>query len=210
MSQFNFTIDTTRFDSWLSTRIKRQLPFALAKGLTKTAQLAQDDVRKALPSYLTIRNTWTEKGIRIKPATKRDLTAHIYSIDKNIKLQVTGGTKRPEQGKSIGIAASSKGRIEARTKGTFTGKIRKALKPRTILDDEKLYFRSNKIKGLDAIWKRTGRKDSKGWPRGKLKLTYVLRPSVRIKKRFPFADIVERTATHHLSTQIIQAIESLD
>ncbi|MEM0952272.1 MAG: hypothetical protein AAGI66_09055 [Cyanobacteria bacterium P01_H01_bin.74] len=205
-----FKLNSSEFNTWADQKVKRQLPFALAKALTKTSQTVQTALRKELPREFTIRNNWIAKGIRIKPAKKKTLEAAVFSIDNNIGQQVHGGIKKPQKGNSLSIAASSKGRINVRTGKNSKGKIIRSLKPSALLDKPNLYFRSNKIGNIDAIWKRTGRKDKKGWPRPYLNLMYVMQPNVKLKPRYKFPEITEHVALETLPVQVDKALDLID
>tara|TARA_R110002095_G_scaffold151739_1_gene131311 strand:+ start:568 stop:1152 length:585 start_codon:yes stop_codon:yes gene_type:complete len=74
--------------------LEKQIPFALALSLTKTAKAAQKGLKDELPRDFTLRTTWVPRGIRIKPAKKRDLEAHVGSVDENMALQARGGVRR--------------------------------------------------------------------------------------------------------------------
>jgi hypothetical protein len=70
-----------------------QQPFATALALTRTAQDAQAEIRRQLPSRFTIRTPWVAKGVRYKPANKQNLTAVVYDVDPFMRIQETGGEK---------------------------------------------------------------------------------------------------------------------
>lgn len=76
-------------------RFKRdQVPFATALALTRTAQDAQKEIKRQLPTKFTLRRRWVELGIRIRKATKRDLESVVFSRDAFLLKQEQGATKR--------------------------------------------------------------------------------------------------------------------
>lgn len=72
---------------------QRQVRYAAAVALTKTATDLQHAIRDEMPRNFTIRRDWTVKGIRVKPARKDFLQAEVYSKDPFMGIQETGGTK---------------------------------------------------------------------------------------------------------------------
>lgn len=80
------------------SRIKKNVEFANAVALTRTAQAGQTDVRTDLKSKFTLRNTWTERGIRISPATPDKLEAEVYSKDWYMTQQEEGAQRAPKEG----------------------------------------------------------------------------------------------------------------
>lgn len=75
-----------------------QLPFSIARALTRTAIEAQAAVRLAMPSEFTIRRDWIQRGIQVQGATKSDLRAIVFSRDKFMGRQEYGGEKVPKLG----------------------------------------------------------------------------------------------------------------
>ncbi len=78
---------------------KNQLPFALAKGLTMTAQDAQQHQIGGLPGKFILRKNWygpnVAIGFRVQSATKTNLQSAIYCNAPFILRQEKGGTKFP-------------------------------------------------------------------------------------------------------------------
>lgn len=62
---------------------KQQMPFAIAKSLTKTAQQVQAEEVKVMRATLDRPTDYTLKSLYVKPATKRDLSAMVYFKDKS-------------------------------------------------------------------------------------------------------------------------------
>lgn len=90
--------------SKMSDLEKSQVPFAMAKALTKTAQDVQAAEVKVLQSSLDRPTPYTLKSLYVKPATKKDLSAMVYFKDKSsagkgnpaanyIQPQVQGGKR---------------------------------------------------------------------------------------------------------------------
>ena len=65
-----------------------QAQFAIALALTKTAQKAQGEVRKHIEEEFVVRkkrNGFAD-SVRIKPATKQNLTSHVYSMASTVTI----------------------------------------------------------------------------------------------------------------------------
>ena len=84
----------------LSDKLKRvnsNSDFAAAVALTRTAQIVQKDVKAELRNKFTLRNKWTEGGIRITPARKDKLESTVYSKDWYLPEQDEGGKRQPKE-----------------------------------------------------------------------------------------------------------------
>jgi hypothetical protein len=69
--------------SKMSDLEKRQMPFSMAKALTKTAQQVQTEEVKVMNATLDRPTAYTLKSLYVKPATKKDLSAMVYFKDKS-------------------------------------------------------------------------------------------------------------------------------
>ncbi len=91
----------------------KQLPYASALALTRTAQDVQSTIRAELPEHFIIRRPWVRQGIRIVPARKGDWPAQasqVYSRDWFMYYQEEGGTKSGSESVPRGpLAAMSEG-----------------------------------------------------------------------------------------------------
>lgn len=194
-----FKIDTSAVSRHLHYLAFDQMPFAMARALTRVAQDAQIEVRRGLPHKFTIRNKFVQGGIRITSANKRKLESSVYSKDDFMGLQESGGSKRAK-GRNLAIPASSRGTTHVRKGKNTHGVIDRSLKPGK-LTDKKLYFKGT-INNVYGIWKRTGERDGKGWPRPHLNLMYALTPITRVKPRFEFENTVRKTARERMARQM--------
>ncbi len=77
---------------------EEQLPFILARSLTRVAQAAQAKVKLTVVSRFTTRNTWTEQNIKITPATKSTQTSEVYTDTGNRKTGAPDYLPRQEEG----------------------------------------------------------------------------------------------------------------
>lgn len=91
--------DLAKASAMLRKLAKEQVPFALAKTLTDLAKEVQREVRVEMPKNFTLRRQWIVNGIRIKAATKRKLESVVYSRDKFMARQESGGIKRAPETK---------------------------------------------------------------------------------------------------------------
>lgn len=80
----------------------RQAPFAVAVALTKTGQIAQQEIKKAMPQAFDRPTPYTLNSTYLRPATKQRLEALVKIKDDNFKgiaankwlhAEVVGGTR---------------------------------------------------------------------------------------------------------------------
>jgi len=84
---------------------REQIPFATAYALTQTAKKAQAEVEREVPRVFDRPTPFTQKPVRTKPATKRNLTAEVLIKDYAAKgnaavkwliAEIKGGPRRPK------------------------------------------------------------------------------------------------------------------
>jgi len=109
MGILSVKVDASQLVSEVHDIQKKQLPFALASALTATTKDAQKGVQRGLNAKFTLRNRFTEQGIRIKPADKNKtpIAADVHTDTANRKTgapdylvdQEDGGEKIPYGGR---------------------------------------------------------------------------------------------------------------
>lgn len=172
----------------LSNLKRKQLPFAQALALTRTAQAAQRKIKAGLSDRFEIRNNFIERGVRIQAATKRRTQAAVFwrapggasrrGFADTLARQETGGIKRPRK-KTIALPRGIK-----RGAG---GRITKGNQPGRLLERKNVFIAE--VRGGAAILRRVGKS-------GRPKLLYFLTPrAARIKERFEFRETATRVAS---------------
>lgn len=173
--------------------INKQIRFATAVALTKTAKQAQTAVLGALRENFTLRTNWAEPsskiGIRIKPAKKDDLEAQVKTAANFLKLQDEGGEKLPK-GKMLAIPTVN-------VKRNKRDLIAKANRP-------------NALRGKRTFIIQTPRgpvlfqRKFKG-KRSQIVALYNLEPKARISARPVFKRPVESTAMENFNKNFEEA-----
>lgn len=116
------TRDLKRLEEHLERYAKRSLPYAIRNGLNTTAFEARKEWVAQLPKAFTLRNTWTEKGLRVDKAGGRSIAtmeSRVGSIRDYMGEQEQGYTqrKRGKHGVAIPTAgASGQGKKARRTR----------------------------------------------------------------------------------------------
>lgn len=191
-----FRTNFRELEAWLGMLATRQVPFATAKALTRTAQDARDAVRAELPKRFTIRSGWVAGGIRIVPASKNDwprAVAWVGSRDPFMELQETGGVKTPAKGaRNLAIPTPT-----TTARRTGSGRIPASRKPRALLDKPGVYVAGK------AIRRRKRRRSADG-----PETLYLLRPRATLKPRFGFQDTVEKTVAKVYAARFREAFEA--
>lgn len=155
---------------------ERQMLFAIALALTRTAQDAQQEVKGQLPSRFALRNGWTARNIRIQAASKSGLEATITAPDYMTK-QETGETEHAKRRYLVAPAPAIGNRIAPA-----------GLRPSAVLRQPRTFILE--AGGSVAIAQRKGRKAKP------LRILWWLTPTQRNTERFEFGDtsaqVVER------------------
>ena len=139
-----------------------QLRKAVSKALTGQAYDVRDGVRASLPNRFTIRRPWVAKGIGVAPASASTLTATVFSRDRFMEQQETGGTKSGRLSIPVGRMAAI-----ARTKV-----LPKSLWPRALRSRRNVFVRNGKV--FERRGKQVG-------------VLYLLRRRQRVQARFGMA-----------------------
>lgn len=129
------SIDISDFVANIDQAQAKDIPFATAKTLTRVAQDAQIEVKREIGKKFTLRNTWTQLGVKITPAEKLSwpITAEVYTDTGNASApdyltgQEDGLMKVPHNGNQH-IAIPTK-YLRAR----FPGAIPPPVRPRNLL-----------------------------------------------------------------------------
>lgn len=195
----NIKVDfkTVPFAKAMEAAYKNQIPFATANALTTTVKQAQGVIQREAESVFTLRNKHVPRGIRINPATKRNLTAEVGSVDPFMRLQVVGGVKQGEaKGESRavpgpGLRPTKAARV---TRGKFPKKLlaKGGRRPPT-----KVTLKS----GAQAIVQRVGKAPTP------LKRLWLLPKQVRVKPRLDLEGKVEETVQRHWADNMIASLD---
>ena len=115
---------------------REQLPWTIARALTKTAQYGQTAGRRIEGLVFKLRNDWTVRNTKIKAATKSSLMAVVFTDTANyhtgapdyLERQQDGGERVPVNGrKHVAIPTNYLRRL------TGNGPIPDRLRPKTML-----------------------------------------------------------------------------
>jgi|GEM_PF-1227518 len=91
MLKLDVTADIAKATEHLSELAQQHVPNAAAKALTRTAFDARDAVRDGLPERFNLRRPWISRGIGVTPAKPRTLMAEVWSRDRFMAAQESGG-----------------------------------------------------------------------------------------------------------------------
>jgi hypothetical protein len=177
----------------LTRRIKSyrdQIPQATAMALNSTAfDFRKEIVSNTWPKSVMARNSrFMNAALRVKNASKKALTVTIFdSLKREYLARLDSSGNKVPMGNHIAIPARD---VAGQVRGA-NGAVRKAYKPRTLLN-KKGFFRQTLKSGTDAIMERP----KKG--RGPLKIWYLLEPRAHIPKMFPFYETATRIVKQRL------------
>lgn len=187
-------------------KILKNVRFGTAMGLTRTAKQGQEAVTDAVRTSFTYRNNWlvpsNKFGIRIKSATRDDLSAEVKTQATWLKKQKKGGSVTAESpvrqfrytydGQEF-IARPSK---ELRPVGS-TKVLSKKLWPSAL----KKPFVIKTKKGVYLLCQRYGPE-----PRD-IAVMYILDPVVTIKLKDAFYEPIQKVVDKNLQTNIRTGID---
>lgn len=192
MIDVTVTPDVKTLERLLGPVFARQARFAIALGLTRTAEDAQTRIRALLPTVFTLRSKWVTRGIQRTRATKSTLTSEVGSRSDFMDLHATGGRK---EGKGKGVAVPVIGGAR-RTKAAKTTRSRW---PGAMLKRTKFFVQT--VRGKRGVWKRQTKK------RHPIRLQWSLEPEVEIKPTWPFERQAQNAVAKSWAVQISKALD---
>ena len=155
-------------------KIAKNVEFGYVRGLTRTAQKAQEDILEGLRDKFTLRGRWFEKnnrfGVKVTPAKKDQLEAAVFTRANWLELHEDGGKKEPTKSKNLVVPTEN---VRKNKKDI----IRKARRPRNLKNSFVIKTES----GQQLFMQRFG----KG-KRSSTRVMYVLEPSARIERKGTF------------------------
>ena len=176
-------VDTKDATRRLNAVQRKQVPFATAVAITRTADAVVRAEKRGTHKHFDRPTPFTEKAFTRIPARKRDtpIRGRVFAKDKQaayLELQIYGGIRRPK-----GRALLVPGKIELNRYGNIANKkIQKLLRKPNVF--------SGTVGGVPGIWQRyTGRRSRNRRP----KLLVAYEPTTRYRPRFPFFRIAQTT-----------------
>lgn len=176
---------------------ERQVPFAEALALTRTAQDAQAGVRDSLARRFTLRNNWVRSGIRITAARKNNPIATVGSIEPFMRRQEDGGTKTARSHARVAVPADAK-------RGK-TGIIPKGQRPAALMGRPRVLSWQG-----SNLWPRSGGfsiLQRVGKARYPLKRLYWLQRAVRVLPRFGFKATTLQIIARRIAPNFVAALD---
>lgn len=98
MALINISLESAD-NSRLLALCEKDIRFVVAKSLTQTAGEVQSTVRSHIHEAFVLRKQSFEKSIKVRPATKQNLEATVYTMAGFAALQQTGGKQTARSGR---------------------------------------------------------------------------------------------------------------
>jgi len=139
-------------------------------------------VRDGLPERFNLRRPWISRGIGVTPAKPRTLMAEVWSRDRFMALQETGGTKTGKLAIPVGPMAQT----------AQTRVIPKSQWPGQVMAKKNVFYRAGSV---------FERRDEK-----RILALYLLRRQQKVEPRFGMADTVRSVALKEYYRQMERAL----
>lgn len=167
MAIINLSFNTNETNR-LMTLCENDIRFITAKSLTLTAQEVQKKVKSHLHTAFTLRRPNFERSIKIRPATKQNLQAEVYTMAGFAALQQTGGKQTALNGRLAIPQYESLKEVKAGRKTNVAGSFLMKLK--------------------------SGGYVIAGRPKNEFKILYYLKPAAYNPKRLNMLEIGEEVS----------------
>lgn len=181
--------------------LQKQVAFAVRLTLNDAAFAVRSRLVDSVSQHFAKRNTWTERGMRVVKAVKRGMNAGraiVGTIRDYMRDHVTGGRRTGRNA----IPAKKMRRNNARIirKGRWPGALRG---PRVFAIDTQSGRLPSGSRGLAGGRGLTVYRRGRGKRRRPIKLWFLPR-SQKVKKRWPFLEIVTRIFNASLVAPVFQ------
>ena len=192
-------------------RAKRQIPFAIKRGLDATAFDLQRNLNETLPKYVHNPVAYTKAGIQVEKAKKDDLTAKVGFASRSfgraigsitqaeyMKRLIEGGIRLPKN-KVIPVP------YPANQKPNKAGNIPRGRINKMLGDKDKFFSgepKGAKKEGGAGIWKRQGKGKKQ-----KIKMMIAYEEQTEYQKSYPFQSLALNFVRKHFRKNLDQAID---
>jgi hypothetical protein len=192
-------------------RAKRQIPFAIKRGLDATAFDLQRNLKDTLPKYVHNPVAYTKAGIQVEKAQKDDLTAKVGFASRTfgraigsitqaeyMKRLIEGGIRLPKN-KVIPVP------YPKNQKPNKAGNIPRGRINKMLGDKDKFFSgepKGAKKEGGAGIWKRQGKGKKQ-----KIKMMIAYEEQTEYQKSYPFQSLALNFVRKHFRKNLDQAID---
>lgn len=172
------------------TSLPRQINYAAAVSLTRSAQEGQSASLRAIRETFTTRNGWYQPanrfGVKVKPATKDALESEVSTRAHWLALHETGGVKRP-RGKYLAIPTAAARRSNHHS-------VSRSRRPRALRRTFVAETRSGPV-----LFERKG---------GGIQALYNLKPRARIRRQSVIIEPVTKAVERRFGGIFDRALDS--
>ena len=192
-------------------RAKRQIPFAIKRGLDATAFDLQRNLKDTLPKYVHNPVAYTKAGIQVEKAKKDDLTAKVGFASRSfgraigsitqaeyMKRLIEGGIRLPKN-KVIPVP------YPKNQKPNKAGNIPRGRINKMLGDKDKFFSgepKGAKKEGGAGIWKRQGKGKKQ-----KINMMIAYEEQTEYQKSYPFQSLALNFVRKHFRKNLDQAID---
>lgn len=182
-----------------------QIPYATARALTDLAFTGMRAAKSDLEKSLTIRNRFSQAGIQVNKADKRDkpITAEVGIEERRAYLidHILGRTRKPKESPFQAIPQTD---VVKRTK---TGKIRGRQRPKAMLD--RVDTNSRRSAYTYRLMKRGDAEALLRWEKGRDEpvVVYWFEKSVKIDREFKMDEVVQDAVAGDYERTFIRRLE---
>ena len=176
------------FSRWMNNVEKKQLPYATAVALTRTAQDVQSYIIDAITRIFNVTKKWWLKqqptGIKIKSAKKTDLHSSIYTNAYFADLQEDGGTKRPHDNRTMAVPTDNTPKSRRKSGGA-----------KTMMQQKKTFSIAS------GIYRRKGKGKN-----STLEKLFTYTKTASIRPRFNFKSMAMRIASRQFPKRFAESL----
>lgn len=191
--QVTFNVDEFRRKAAQLGATEKQIPYALATGMTWTMKEAVREETAAIPVSLDRPTPFTQRAVGYTPATKSTLRFEVFIKDiqaKYLNLSVNGGTRSPVSAKTLAVPFVRRNAYGNVSRGTL----------KALARTQNVFSGKPKGGSVAGLWRRTGKNT-------RISLLALYRPTFAYTKRLDFDGIFERAVKAHMATKVGEAVQ---
>ncbi|WP_334130181.1 phage tail protein [Sneathiella sp.] len=191
---FSVKVDTRKFNQHLTDIARKQVPFAAAFGLTKTAKDAQAATDREMNAVMTVRSPFVKRGLIVTPARRSDGILRMQSMVGHRAWYMA-----QQMGKRSIIRKPRTAEYEYIPRGvrrTKKGSISRNYRIKNVF----------KLKGTYMTEEKNGRAGVFRVVAGRPRLLYSAIRQQTVEPKMDLMDIAERTAAKRMARNFIEGM----